>query len=71
VRAATGINASPDSIPQAMLGWVSGVLFVYAAMFGVGSALTGNTRLMGWWIAIFVASGAVVLRVLKGFWRAA
>ena len=71
VRARTGIGASPDSIPQAMLGWVFGVLFVYAALFGVGSFLAGRTALMQLWAVVFVVSGAGALRVLKGFWRAA
>ncbi|MDH5234570.1 MAG: Na+:solute symporter [Gemmatimonadota bacterium] len=71
VRARTGIGASPDSIPQAMLGWVFGVLFVYAALFGVGSFLAGRTALMQLWAVVFVVSGAGALRVLKGFWRVA
>lgn len=69
VRAATGVGPSPDSLPQAMLGWVMGTLFVYAALFGVGSALAGNTGLMKLWIAVFVASGIGAIQVLRGFWR--
>jgi len=71
VRAATGVGASPDSIPQAMLGWVMGTLFVYAALFGVGSALAGNASLMKLWLAVFVASGLGALHVLRGFWKKA
>ncbi|MBL8996946.1 MAG: Na+:solute symporter [Gemmatimonadales bacterium] len=71
VRAATGVGPSPDSLPQAMLGWVMGTLFVYAALFGVGSALAGNTGLMKLWIAVFVASGIGAIQVLRGFWRTA
>lgn len=71
VRAATGIGPSPDSLPQAMLGWVSGILFVYAALFGVGAWLTGNLPLALAWLVTFVVTGAVVRRVLQGFWRPA
>jgi SSS family solute:Na+ symporter len=71
VRAATGITSSPDSIPQAMLGWVCGVFFVYAALFGVGSFLMGDLTLAAIWGVIFVVSGAGVLRVLQGFWQPA
>jgi len=71
VRAATGLGPSPDSISQAMLGWVLGIFFVYAALFGVGAWLTGNARLAGIWAVVFVVTGAGVLRVLQGFWRAA
>ncbi len=68
VRAATGIDSSPDSIPQAMLGWVCGVLFVYAGLFGVGAFLMGNTSLAVTWAAIFIVSGGAVMKVLQGFW---
>ncbi|MFM8909263.1 MAG: Na+:solute symporter, partial [Gemmatimonadota bacterium] len=69
VRAATGLPPSSDSIPQAMLGWVAGILMVYAALFHVGSLLTGKILLAFIWQWIFLISGAVVLRVLQGFWR--
>jgi SSS family solute:Na+ symporter len=71
VRAATGLTASPDSIPQAMLGWVFGVFFVYASLFGVGAFLAGNRSLALIWAVIFVVSGAGVLKVLQGFWQSA
>ncbi len=71
VRAATGLGASPDSIAQAMLGWVSGVFLVYASLFGVGAFLAGNTALALTWLVIGVVSGALVLHVLQGFWRPA
>jgi len=71
VRKATGLAASPDSLPQAMLGWVMGVLFVYAALFGMGAFLFGNTTLALSWLVVFVVSGAMVLKVLQGFWLSA
>ena len=71
VRAATGVGPSPDSLPQAMLGWMFGTLFVYASLFGVGSALMGNTTLLMLWSAIFVVSGVGAVYVVRGFWRAA
>lgn len=69
VRAAVGLGASPDSLPQAMLGWVCGLAFVYAALFGVGSFLAGDSALALTWLAIFALSGVGVMRVLAGFWR--
>ncbi|MCC7004282.1 MAG: Na+:solute symporter [Gemmatimonadaceae bacterium] len=71
VRKATGLAASPDSLPQAMLGWVMGVLFVYAALFGMGAFLFGHTTLALSWLVVFVVSGAMVLKVLQGFWLSA
>ncbi|MDQ8151354.1 MAG: Na+:solute symporter [Gemmatimonadota bacterium] len=69
VRAATGLPASSDSIPQAMLGWIAGIFLVYGALFGVGATLAGDTTLALVWLGIFVVSGVMVLRVLQGFWR--
>ncbi|MEX2182102.1 MAG: sodium:solute symporter family protein [Gemmatimonadaceae bacterium] len=69
IRAASGVSASPDSIPQAMLGWVFGIFFVYAALFGAGSFLAGNRPLLWLWLAIFTVSGYGAYRVLQGFWR--
>ena len=71
VRAAVGLAASPDSFSQALLGWVCGIFFVYAGLFGVGSVLMGNTRLTALWSVIFVVSGIGAWRVVQGFRRAA
>jgi solute:Na+ symporter, SSS family len=71
IRAATGLGPSPDSLPQAMLGWVYGTLFVYSALFGVGSYLTGKTMLVKLWAIVFVVAGFGVAHVLQGFWRPA
>ncbi len=68
VRESTGLGPSPDSLPQAMLGWVCGTAFVYASLFGAGSFLMGNQTLALSWLAIFVVSGAGVIHVLRGFW---
>jgi Na+/proline symporter len=71
VRAASGVTASPDSFAQALLGWISGVFFVYAALFGVGAYLMGNTQLAGIWAVVFAVSGVGAWRVVQGFRRAA
>jgi SSS family solute:Na+ symporter len=70
VRARTGLAASPDSIVQAFSGWICGVFFVYAALFGVGSLLAGNMTLAAIWGVTFIVSGFCVYRVVRGFWRA-
>jgi Na+/proline symporter len=68
IRAASDVGPSPDSLPQALLGWMFGCAFVYAALFGTGSLLYGRTPQFGLWLVVLVASGAGVLRVLRGFW---
>ena len=65
VRAASGLEPSPDSLPHAMLGWVFGILLVYSAMFGIGAAVAGRTALAGLWGLSFVASSATLTYILK------
>jgi SSS family solute:Na+ symporter len=68
IRAETGVGSSPDSLPQAFLGWMLGCVFVYAALFGAGSVLYGRTGLAAMWIVLFVASGAGLVRLLPRLW---
>jgi Na+/proline symporter len=70
VRAEAGVSASPDSLPQAMLGWVLGIAVVYAALFGTGSLLYGRMPQFTMWLAVFVVSAIGVWRVLRAYFRA-
>jgi Na+/proline symporter len=65
-----GVGPSPDSLAKAMLGWVLGCTFVYAALFGTGSFLYGRMPQFALWLAVLVASGVGLLSVLRGFWAA-
>ena len=69
VRAEAGVGPPPDSLPQALLGWVLGVAFVYSALFGTGSFLYGRSTLALFWLVIFVVSGIGLWRVVPGMWR--
>jgi Na+/proline symporter len=68
IRAEAGVGASPDSLPQALLGWMLGCVFVYAALFGTGSVLYGKTAQAGVWIALFVVSGVGLARLVPHLW---
>ncbi len=70
LRAEAGVTASPDSLPMALLGWVVGCLFVYAALFGTGSFLYGRSGQGLMWLAVFVVSGASLLRLVPRMWAA-
>jgi Na+/proline symporter len=71
VHADAGVGPSPDSVAHALVGWVLGCLFVYAALFGAGSFLYGNTRQGAMWSVVFVASSIGLVRLLPQIWRAA
>ncbi len=68
IREEAGVGPSPDSLPQALLGWVLGCVFVYAALFGTGSVLYGKTAQAAVWIVLFLASGAGLVRLLPRLW---
>jgi Na+/proline symporter len=70
LRTEAGVTASPDSLPMALLGWVVGCLFVYAALFGTGSFLYGRTGQGLMWLAVFVVSGISLLRLVPRMWAA-
>jgi solute:Na+ symporter, SSS family len=69
IRERTGLPASADSLPMAMLGWILGCAFVYAALFGAGSFLYGNTSQALVWLAVFVISTIGLARILPKIWR--
>jgi hypothetical protein len=60
-----GGMSSPDSLTRALAGWVCGCAFVYAALFGTGSALYGLTAQASVWAVIFIASAWGLTRILR------
>lgn len=69
IRLLAGVGPAPDSVPQALLGWVLGCLFVYAALFGTGSLLYGHLLTGTICAAVCVLSGWQVARIVNGIWR--
>jgi len=67
IRGESGAAPSPDSLPQAMIGWICGCAFVYAALFGTGSLLYGRTPQFLAWLVVLGLSAVLGLRVLRGF----
>ncbi|HUO52355.1 MAG TPA: Na+:solute symporter, partial [Gemmatimonadaceae bacterium] len=68
VRAEAGVTAAPDSLPQALLGWVLGCTLIYAALFGTGSFLYGRTPQGIFWTVLFVISAAGLIRLVPRLW---
>jgi Na+/proline symporter len=65
----SGVKGTADALPQAMLGWMLGCAFVYAALFGTGSFLYGRMPQFWMWLVVFVLSGVGMLKVLRGYWQ--
>ena len=66
IRAEAGVEASPDSLPQAFLAWICGIFMVYGALFGTGALLYGRTGTALFWIVAGVLSTAGLLRLWPG-----
>ena len=69
VRERTKLPHSPDSLPQALLGWTAGCAFVYSALFGVGNALYGRASTAGVCCVMAIVSGLVLYRVVSAMFR--
>ena len=65
MRREAGVGPSPDSLAHALLGWVLGCAFVYAALFGSGSFLYGEVAQGAFWSVVFVVSGVWLVRILR------
>jgi SSS family solute:Na+ symporter len=70
VRAEAALPPSPDSLSLSLLGWVTGCVFVYAALFGTGSYLYGKTQQALFWAIALTQSGSVLVWLLTQRMRA-
>jgi SSS family solute:Na+ symporter len=75
VRALAGIPkaeadawAQNENIPLSLLGWSTGCLAIWSALFMVGNFLYGRTGYAVALLAIFVVSGIILIRVINRLW---
>jgi len=73
IRREAGISeadgkATGDSFPVALVGWVSGSLTIWSALFMVGNVLYGRWVYAGVLFAVFAASGLVLIKVVNRLW---
>jgi Na+/proline symporter len=57
-----------ESFPLALIGWVSGSLTIWSALFMVGNFLYGRTAYALVLLGVFILSGLVLLRVINRLW---
>jgi Na+/proline symporter len=73
VRRIAGIVEAEGKAGQgfqlALVGWISGSLTVWSALFTIGNVLYGRWVYAGALFAVFVAAGLVLLRVVKRLWK--
>ena len=69
IRDLAGVTSSPDSLPQALLGWAVGCMLVYSALFGAGSFIYGRVGPGVVCAVLFVASAVAMTRLLPAMWK--
>ena len=61
-------RATGDSIPLALVGWVSGCALIWSSLFTVGSFLYGHITQGLVLLAVFIVSGVILLRIVSRLW---
>ncbi len=68
VRAEAKVDDEPGYLSQALLGWITGCVFVYSALFGAGSFLYGKIAPGCAWSVVFVVAGLFLRRIFRLLW---
>jgi len=73
VRKEAGITEAPaktahENFPLSLVGWVSGSLTIWSALFTVGNFLYGRYAYAFALLGVFVVSGLVLIRVVTRLW---
>jgi Na+/proline symporter len=61
--------ARTDNIPLALLGWVTGCIVIWSALFTVGNFLYHRYGYALALLVVFVVAGLILLRVINRLWR--
>jgi len=73
IRAKAGISTAVQdesgSVPLAMLGWISGCVMIWSALFTVGNFLYGRYGYALGLLAAFVITGMILIRVIQRLWK--
>jgi hypothetical protein len=62
-------DAAAMNLPISLLGWSTGCIMVWSALFSVGNFLYGRWNYFAVLLAIFVVSGIVMIRVVNRLWK--
>lgn len=63
------LEESKNNIPLGLLGWVSGCIMIWSALFTVGNFLYGRLELAYMLLTVFAISTFVLVKVVKKVWN--
>jgi len=61
-------DARAANFPLALAGWFFGCIMIWSALFSVGNYLYGRMGYAALLLAVFAASGAIVMRTVRKLW---
>jgi SSS family solute:Na+ symporter len=62
-------EATADNVPLALLGWSTGCITIWSALFCLGNFLYGRYDLFAVLLATFMVSGSALIWVVNRLWR--
>jgi solute:Na+ symporter, SSS family len=62
-------DAAAMNFPMSLLGWFAGCIMIWSALFAVGNFLYGRWDYFAGLLAVFVVTGAIVIRVVNRLWK--
>lgn len=68
VRAESGLPASPDSLPMALLGTILGVTVIWTGLFATGSFIYGHNSQGAMLGAVFLGSSIALIALVRKLW---
>ncbi len=73
IREEAGISeaeakSSHENIPLGLLGWFSGCIVIWSSLFTIGNFLYGRMTYAFILLAVFIASGIILIRVVNKLW---
>ena len=76
IRAKSGVSEEEvrqdvreQNIPRAMLGWLSGCVMIWSALFTVGNFLYGRMGYALGLLAVFAVSAAILIQIVRRIWK--
>ena len=67
--AEAAMDTEASNFPRALLGWFSGCIMIWSALFTVDNLLYGRLTYAFGLLAVFVVTAAVLIRVVRRLWR--
>jgi Na+/proline symporter len=66
---ATAMDLRTENFPLSLLGWFTGCIMIWSALFTVGNFLYGRMNYAFGLLAVFVLTGTILIQVVRRLWR--